>query len=129
MGLAVVTGAKCMCMFGSAPCTLNVTSQQACLLEGKPLGTIQDMKPGVNIPGFGMCMSLANPTVAAATAAALGVLTPQKCTMIPAGPWIPPNPKTLIQGQPVLANDAILMCAFGAGMIQFISPGQQKILV
>lgn len=118
-----------MCMFGGAPCTLNVTSQQLCLAEGKPLGTIQDMKPGVNLPSFGMCMSLANPTVAAATAAALGVLTPQPCTMVPAGPWIPSNPKTLIQGKPVLTNEATLMCAFGAGQIQIISPGQQKILV
>lgn len=118
-----------MCMFGSAPCTLNVTSQQVCLLEGKPVGTILDMKPGDNLPSFGMCMSLANPTVAAATAAALGVLTPQPCTMVPAGPWISSSPKTLIQGKPVLTNEATLTCAFGAGTIQITSPGQQKVLV
>lgn len=118
-----------MCMFGSTPCTLNVTSQQACLMEGKPVGTIQDMNPGANIPGFGMCTSLANPTVAAATAAALGVLTPQPCTMVPAGPWVPSSPKTLIQGKPVLTNEATLTCTFGAGTIRFISPGQQKVLV
>jgi hypothetical protein len=129
MGLAAVTGAQCLCPFGSAPCTLQVTSQQTCLAEGKPVGTIQDIQPGTNLAGFGMCMSLANPAVAAATAAALGVLTPQPCTMVPAGTWIPSNPKVLVQGKPVLTNQATLLCAFGAGTISIISPGQAKVLV
>lgn len=129
MGVVVVAGAQCTCPFGAAPCTLNVTSQQACLAEGKPVGTIQDMQPGTNLPTFGMCSSLANPTVAAATAAALGVLTPQPCNMVPAGTWLPTNPKMLIQGKPVLTNEATLVCGLGAGMIKITSPGQTKILV
>jgi hypothetical protein len=118
-----------MCTFGAAPCTLQVTSQMTCLAEGKPVGTIQDVQPGTNLPSFGMCTSLANPTVAAATAAALGVLTPQPCTMVPAGTWIPTNPKVLVQGKPVLTNEASLICGFGAGTIKITSPGQAKILV
>lgn len=129
MSIVVVTGAQCMCPFGTAPCTLNVTSQQTCLMEGKPAGTIQDMQPGTNLATFGMCTSLANPSVAAATAAALGVLTPQPCTMVPAGTWIPSNPNALIQGQPVLTMEATLVCGFGAGTISITSPGQTKVLV
>lgn len=129
MGLVVVTGAQCICPFGSAPCSLTVTSQQTILVEGGPAATIMDMKPGANLAGFGMCMSLANPTVAAATAAALGVLTPQPCTMTPAGTWNSTNPKVLAGGKPILTNEATLVCGFGAGVIQITSPGQAKVLV
>ncbi len=129
MGAMTVTGATCTCAFGTAPCTLQVTSQLSCMADGRPIATIQDMQPGTNLPTFGMCTSLANPTVAAATAAALGVLTPQPCTMVPAGTWIASNPKVLISGVPCLTSDATLVCGFGAGTIKIMNPGQTKAIV
>lgn len=129
MGILAVTGAKCMCSFGTAPCSLQATSQTTCLEEGKTVATIQDVQPNVNLQPFGMCTSLANPAVAAATAAALGVLTPQPCTMAPAGTWTPANPKVMIGGVPCLTNEATLMCGVGAGTIKIITPGQTKALV
>jgi hypothetical protein len=56
------------------------------LCEGPPAANIMDHVPMLNILPFGVCSSPANPTVVAATAAALGVLTPMPC--IPA-PWAP----------------------------------------
>ncbi|MBQ7955241.1 MAG: DUF4280 domain-containing protein [Lachnospiraceae bacterium] len=129
MGILTVSGAQCMCSFGTAPSNLMATSQATCLAEGKPVATIKDMQFGVNLPPFGMCTSLANPSVAAATAAALGVLTPQPCTMVPAGPWVSSNTKVLTGGCPCLTNDATLMCGFGAGTIKIMVPGQTKVLV
>lgn len=129
MGLMAVTGAQCMCSFGTTPSTLQVTSQRTCLVEGKPAGTIQDVQPNINLPPFGMCSSLANPAVAAATAAALGVLTPQPCTMVPAGTWTPSNGKVMVGGVPCLTNEATLMCGLGAGTIRITVPGQTKTLV
>lgn len=129
MGLLAVTGAQCMCSFGSSPATLQVTSQTTCFEEGKPIGTIQDVQPNVNLQPFGMCSSLANPAVASATAAALGVLTPQPCTMVPAGTWTPSNPKVMVGGIPCLTNEATLMCGLGAGIIKITVPGQTKTLV
>lgn len=129
MGLLAVTGAQCMCSFGISPSNLQVTSQTACLAEGKPIGTIQDVQPNVNLQPFGMCSSLANPAVAAATTAALGVLTPQPCTMVPAGTWTPSNAKVMVGGVPCLTNEATLMCGLGAGTIKITVPGQTKILV
>ena len=129
MWILAVTGAKCMCTFGTAPCNLQATSQTTCLEEGKPVATIRDMQPNVNLQPFGMCTSLANPAVAAATAAALVVLTPQPCTMVPAGCWIPANPKVMVGGAPCLTNEATLMCGLGAGTIKIMVPGQTKVLV
>lgn len=129
MGMMVVTGAGCQCSFGTVPCTLQVTSQMTCMADGKPIATVQDGQPGINLPGFGMCTSLANPTVAAATAAALGVLTPQPCNLVPAGPWMAANPKVLVGGIPCLTSDAALLCGLGAGCIRTVMPGQTKAVV
>lgn len=129
MGAAVVTGATLMCPFGTTPAQLNATTQAAVFGESKPVATIMDNAPGSNIPAFGMCMSLANPQVAAATAAALGVLTPQPCAMMPAGPWQAVKPTLMIGGKPVLTQESMLLCSMGMGMISIISPGQAKILV
>lgn len=129
MGVMVVTGAACQCAFGTIPCTLQVTSQMTCMADGKPIATIQDGQPGVNLPGFGMCTSLANPAVAAATAAALGVLTPQPCSLVPAGTWMAANPKVLVGGMPCLLSDATLLCGLGVGSIRVVFPGQTKVVV
>ena len=125
MAQIVVTGASAVCTFGTAPGTINATSQTVCMAEGKPIATIQDCQPG-SITPFGMCTSMANPQVAAATAAALGVLTPQPCVCVPAGTWIPTKPAVLINKKPCLTNDCTLMCSNGAGVISITAPGQTK---
>ena len=92
---------------------LPVTSQQTVLMGNLPCATIMD-----NLcTTFGMCSSPANPTVAAATAAALGALTPMPCLPVPAGPWMPGAPTVLVGGKPLLNSTSKLMCAYG-GVIQ-----------
>lgn len=113
MPLSAVTGALLQCTFGLAPASLNVLPLSRVTIEGKPAGTIADMLPMVNIAPFALCQSLANPTVAAATAAALGVLTPMPCVPTPAGQWIPMAPRTTIGGKPALVSGSMLTCAFG----------------
>jgi len=125
VSLLVAMGGNLLCSMGTAPAPINVTSQTKVLLEGKPAATIQDCAPTSNVGPFGMCTSLANPTVASATAAAMGVLTPQPCVPAPAGTWIPTKPKVLIDGKPCLAQDCKLMCAY-AGQITVTLPGQTK---
>ena len=126
MSLLTAVGANLMCTMGTAPAPLKVTSQTKVMCEGKPAGTIQDAAPMSNVGPFGMCTSLANPAVASATAAALGVLTPQPCTPTPAGMWIPTKPKVLIVGKPCLTQDCKMMCSF-AGSISITLPGQTKV--
>jgi uncharacterized Zn-binding protein involved in type VI secretion len=119
---AVSTGMM-MCSFGVAPATLNVLPTAKVMIGGMPAATIMDSKPMVNIPTFGMCMSPANPQVAAATAAALGVLTPMPCVPATSAPWMPGQPTTLIGGNPALATGSTCMCNWG-GVIQLTFPGQ-----
>lgn len=125
MSLLVATGANLVCTMGTAPAPIKVTSESKVLLEGKPAATIQDCMPNSNVGPFGMCTSMANPAVASATAAAMGVLTPQPCVPVPAGTWIPTAPKVLIEGKPCLSQDCKLACAY-AGQISVTLPGQTK---
>ena len=127
MGFAVCGGAMLMCSFGMAPSTLNVLPQNK-TLTSMPLANIMDNKPMVNIMPFGMCQSIANPTVASATAAALGVLTPMPCIPATTSPWVPGSPTVLIGGQPALNNTSKLICMWG-GVIQITNPGTTNIMV
>ena len=86
-----------------------------------------DNAPLVNILPFGMCNSPSNPTVAAATAAALGVLTPMPCVPATAAPWVPGAPTVLIGNMPALTSDCKLMCSYG-GVIQIVSPGEFTVM-
>lgn len=126
MGMQVCTGAMMQCSFGVAPSSLVVLPANR-TLTGTPAANIMDNKPLVNILPFGMCTSLANPTVAAATSAALGVLTPMPCVPVTTAPWIVGAPTVLIGNMPALNNSSKLMCNWG-GVIQIVSPGQFTVM-
>ena len=116
------------CSFGLAPSVLNVLPQNRTMCGGMPAANIMDNKPFVNVVPFGMCQSLANPTVAAATAAALGVLTPMPCVPVIPAPWVPGAPTVLVGGMPALDNNCKCMCAW-AGVISITFAGQVQTLI
>ena len=128
MGFQVVNGALMMCTFGVAPGTLIVLPLNRIMAANMPAANIMDYKPFVNIPGFVMCNSLANPAVAAATAAALGVLTPMPCTPMTAAPWLPGVPTTLVANMPALNETCKCMCSFG-GVISISFSGQVQVQI
>jgi len=127
MGMQVCMGAMLQCSFGAAPSTLVVLPANK-VLTATPDANIMDNKPMVNIMPFGMCSSMANPTVAAATAAALGALTPMPCVPVIPAPWAPGSPTVLIANMPALNNSSKLMCAY-AGVIQITNPGQTTVMI
>lgn len=120
----VVAGAQMQCSFGVAPSVLAVLPANRTNAGGPPAATIMDHKPMVNILPFGMCSSLANPSVASATSAALGVLTPMPCIPVTSSPWVPGSPTVLIGNQPALNASSKCMCNW-AGVISITNPGQQ----
>jgi len=119
--------AMLQCSFGAAPSSLVVLPKNK-TLTGTPDANIMDNVPMVNIMPFAMCSSMANPTVAAATAAALGALTPMPCVPVIPAPWVPGAPTVLIGNMPALDNNCKLTCAYG-GMIQITNPGQTTVMI
>ncbi len=128
MGFQVVNGALMMCTFGAAPGTLIVLPLNRVLAANMPAANIMDYKPFVNIPGFIMCSSLANPAVASATSAAMGVLTPMPCTPMTAAPWVPGVPTKLVANMPALNESSKCMCSYG-GVISITFAGQVQVQV
>lgn len=126
MSQLVVMGALCQCSFGAAPSSLVVLPAKMVNGVKVPIATITDNIPITNIVPFGMCSSLANPTVAAATAAALGVLTPMPCVPATAAPWTPGKPMVMIGKTPALDATSKCMCNWG-GVISVTSPGQMTV--
>jgi hypothetical protein len=128
MPMQVVNSAQLMCSMGMAPSALVVLPINRVLSGNQPAANIMDHVPMMNIMPFGMCQSLANPTVAAATSAALGVLTPMPCIPNTPAPWVPGAPTVLLANQPSLDNTCKLNCVW-AGVIQVVSPGQGTHLI
>lgn len=123
MSIHVCMGATLMCSFGAAPSSLMVLPTNNTMTSYVPAANIMDNVPMVNILPFGVCMSLANPAVASATSAAMGVLTPMPCTPVIPAPWSPGSPTVMLGNMPALNNTSLLMCAYG-GVIQITLAGQ-----
>lgn len=126
MAIQVACGATAMCSFGAAPASLMVLPAHQTMAT-MPAANISDCAPMVNVLPFGACNSMSNPVVAAATAAALGALTPMPCVPVPAGTWVPGSVKVMLKGMPALDSAAKLMCSWG-GVIQIVNPGQTKVV-
>lgn len=123
MPLQVVNNALVQCTFGAAPSALGVLPVNMVNVGNQPAANIMDHKPMVNIKPFGVCMSLANPQVAAATSAALGVLTPQPCVPMTQSPWTPGAAQTMIANMPALHDGCMCNCMW-AGVIKVSFAGQ-----
>lgn len=126
MGFWVCGGALLKCSFGVAPTPLMTTPQNRCM-TAMPFANIMDNKPFLNIMPFGMCQSISNPTVAAATAAALGVLTPMPCIPNTVAPWTPGSSTVMLGGAPILNDSSQLMCMWG-GVIKINMAGQFTVM-
>lgn len=123
MAQNVVNGALISCSFGLAPSSLNVLPVNRIMIANQPAANIQDNVPMMNIMPFGMCTTVSNPQVAAATSAAFGALIPQPCFPLTSAPWTPGSPTILVGGKPAIQNSCQLMCQWG-GVITVNFSGQ-----
>ena len=109
-GKLVNMGSLLKCSQGIAPTPLVVLVPTV-MGQGPQAANIMDCVPMSNILTFGMCQSPANPMVIAATAAALGVLTPMPCIPVTT-PWMPGSPTVLVRNFPALDASSKCMCAY-----------------
>jgi len=115
--MPLCSGSKLMCSMGTAPSDLMVATPDNPM---KPQQTwpanIMDCKPMVNIRPFGMCRSMANPQVMAASAAARGATVPAPC--IPnVATWAPGDALNMVRNLPGLTKTSQAVCAFGGVII------------
>jgi hypothetical protein len=125
----VVNGALLTCTgaFVPAPVPFVALPTSRVMAGGMPAGDMMSNVPMANIPSFGACKMPTNPTVAAATAAAAGVLTPMPCVPATAAPWMPSGPpKVMMGGKPGLDASCKLLCTWG-GQISVVNPGQATV--
>jgi hypothetical protein len=119
----VVNSATLKCSMGMAPSSLVVLSAHMLMVGYQPAANIMDHLPMINIFPFGLCRSLTNPTVAAATAAAMGVLTPMPCIPNTPTPWAPGSPTVFLANLPALNDTSKCNCIW-AGVIEISDAGQ-----
>lgn len=122
MAPLVTMGAMLQCSFGAAPSSLVILPANMVNGANMPAATIMDNIPMTNIMPFGVCNTLSNPQVAAATSAALGVLTPQPCIPVTPAPWTPGSATVMIKNKPALNATCTLNCTWG-GVIMITNPG------
>ncbi len=115
-------GATLRCSMGLAPGSLLPTPRPL-QCGSRVAANVTDHVPIANVTPFGLCRSLANPLVAAATSAAAGTLTPMPCVPATPAPWSPGAARTIIGGAPALSTQATLRCLW-AGTIEVVDPGQ-----
>lgn len=122
MGIYVAQGAKLHCSCGEHEGSLRVRGRKV-FINGQPQANAEDHLPLVNIPSFGLCSSLANPTVAAATAANRGKLKKMMCVPNTPSLWLAPRDEEIICGAPALLETSVLRCAY-CGVIKINDHGQ-----
>lgn len=131
MSLPLVTGTLLTCSMGVAPAVFSATPLPGLpLINGAlPAATIDQFLPILNIPPFGMCTSTMNPQVIAATAAAMGALTPMPCVPNVVAPWAPPAISTTASALPLATVASTCLCVWGGAIaVSAPIPGSLDVL-
>lgn len=118
----VCTGASLQCSMGTTPSTFAATGQH--VVAPAAAGVVTDIG-AASIPPFGMCTSLSNPQVAAASSSA-GTLVPQSCLPVIPSSWTPGSTSVTADQVAVLDDSSQCACTWG-GTITVTAAGQQAV--
>lgn len=115
----VRTGATVKCSYGTETSPFSATGTK--VAAATPVGVVSDVT-AANVPPFGLCTSLGNPQVAAATQAAQEMLTPQPCVPVLSN-WSPGSVRVTIGAAAALTDAARCTCSWG-GAVTVTDAGQ-----
>lgn len=116
-------GAILKCSQGDTTSKYTVLPTKKVFINRNPLAVVSDIKPMVNIKPFGQCKSMANPTVAAATAANHGRLQKMPCIPNTVGIWTE-GIRHFLSDEMTPCDKSKCMCAY-AGEISVVDVGQK----
>lgn len=114
----ICTGATVKCSYGTETSSFSATGTK--VSAATPVGVMTDVT-AANVPPFGLCTSLSNPQVAAATQAAQE-LAPQPCVPVLSN-WSPGSVRVTI-GAAAALNDAAQCTCSWAGVVTVTDAGQ-----
>lgn len=120
-----VAGAILQCSCGESRCVAKMPRSHGVFTKTKAQLNIMDFVPIANVGPFGLCSSMTNPVVAAATAKNGGGLQKMPCVPVITMPWIGGKEDTLIENFPALLNTCTNMCTW-AGKITIEDDGQER---
>jgi Domain of unknown function (DUF4280) len=140
----VVAGAYLKCSCCDTYSVLTAPLSHGVYIKDKAQMNIMDFKPIANIKTFGMCKSIKNPSVAAATAISCGMqvlvpglaliklilgkdmgpVQPMPCQPVITKQWEDGKKDKLVENQPALLNISKNSCAYG-GEITIVDDGQE----
>jgi hypothetical protein len=109
----IVQGAQLKCSIGIAPSTFSVSPSHDVAGDARERQQRRRLYPDANVASLGMCQSMSNPQVSAATSAALGVLTPQPCQPVLAQAWSPGSTSVTAADRPALHDGCTCACQWG----------------
>lgn len=116
----LTTGSLLQCTHGVAPAAFVATPKPAPMVNGAlAIATVEQTTLN-NVATFVMCNSPTNPAVAAATSAAMGVLTPMPCVPV-LTPWTPSPVVPTVTMLPTASALSTCNCMHG-GLIRISLP-------
>lgn len=120
----VVRGAKMKCNKGTNAKRINLPISHGSYSNGNPIMNESDNVVGENISCFGICKGDCPSTENITLTKKNGkTITGKTCQVKILKEWMNTKEDTLVDGEPALTTDSILICAYG-GQIKFITDGQ-----
>lgn len=124
----IVRGAKMRCSCGSHTRRINLPVSHGSYVGDEAKMNKEDCVADDNISYFGVCTGACPDSEIYLVGEDGKTVSGKKCTYMNYDSWQNCKEDSLVDGKEALTTDSYLVCAYG-GIIQFISTGQEEVLI